>query len=65
MFEKLKNFFSVPKPEEIKLQAQPIELNASSEKVLTRKEARLGRLLTIQNPTPEVQAEIEKLQGEI
>lgn len=64
MFENLKKFFA-PEPEEVRMQAQPIEMNPSSEKVLTRKEARLARLLTVKNPTPEMLAEIEKLRGEI
>lgn len=65
MYKTLMDFFFAPKREELTIQAHPIEVNPAPEQVLTRKEARLTRLLTIQDPTPEVLAEINKLQGEI
>lgn len=56
MFEKLKQLFTPP--DAVKMDAQPIELNPPQEKVLSRREARLQRLLTIENPSQEVQDEI-------
>lgn len=56
MFEKLKQLLSPP--DAVKLEAQPIEMNPSPEKVLTRKEARLERLLSVTNPTREMRDEI-------
>lgn len=63
MFEKLKQFFSPP--DAVKMEAQPIEMNPTPEKVLNRKEARLARLLTVKFPTQEMLDEIDKLRGEI
>lgn len=63
MFEKLKQLFSPP--DAVKMEAQPIELNPTPEKVMNRKEARLARLLTVKYPTKEMLDEIDKLRGEI
>lgn len=70
MLEKLKNWFKGEKPtdksiDDIALQAQPIEINPTAPVALTRREARLGRLLTITDPSDEIKAEIKRLQEKI
>lgn len=58
MFEKLKKWFGGT----VEMEAQPIEVNPTESKQLTRNEARLERLLTIKYPSTEVLAEITKLR---
>lgn len=60
MFEKLKKIFG-PASDEVRMRAQPIEMNQSLERALSRKEARLQRLLTIKEPTREIRDEIAHL----
>ena len=61
MFETIKRFFAKPS-DEMALKAQPIEINPTVPVALTRREARLGRLLTIADPSDEIKAEIKRLQ---
>lgn len=58
MFEALKKYFG----KEVKMEAKPIEINPTVPDVLTRREARIERLLSIANPSDEIKAEIKRLQ---
>lgn len=64
MFEKIKKMFSPSSKEEatVTVTTAPIEVNPSEDKVMSRKEARLARLLTIDAPTTEIKEEIKLLQ---
>lgn len=67
MLENVKSFFSkliVSEPENV-LQASPIEVNPTVNKLTNRKEARLGRLLSIKDPSKEIKEEIKKLKAEL
>lgn len=67
MLENVKSFFSkliVSEPENV-LKASPIEVNPTVNKLTNRKEARLGRLLSIKDPSKEIKEEIKKLKAEL
>lgn len=58
-------FFGKEKEDEVAITPNPIEINPTEVRVLSRKEARLQRLLTIENPSKALQQEIRQLQKEI
>lgn len=68
MFTSIKSFFSkliVQDPmakKETVLQPLPIEVNSSTNNLTNRKKARLERLLSIQQPSAEIKAEIAYLK---